>query len=336
MVPHDEQPPPLITGLRIHPVKVAKGASAGDISVAVSDFVRHFVGEHTLDFVHCLGLESALAALIGGRGRVPVIVEPGATPAQRLRDSEPELVASQMVELVESEDRVLAKAKAVIAKTTVEAATLVTRGVLTDNIWTVTDGLPSGLAATETPGLPVLGTMVTDPADVDLSVLAAAITRLRCAWKLCVFFDQRMTTRAALMREFDPDSVSRIDFIPLDEDSLIRLQGIQLMVIAPRVGRTLLAGGWSPEGIYWGMALGRPLIIPDTASMRALAGSAGTYYHRDDPTELAARLSSFLTDPNERLDKIERVREHAKRFSWLQSESCIKDLWDITNVNLDL
>ncbi|MEE2757602.1 MAG: glycosyltransferase [Myxococcota bacterium] len=336
VVPCEDQPPPLITGLRIHPVKIVKGASKGDVSLAVSDFVRKFVSEQSLSFVHCLGLESALAALLGGRGRVPVIVEPGATPAQRLRDNEPDLRASQMVDLVDSENRVLTRANAVIAKTTVEAATLVNRGVLTDNIWTVNDGLPTNIAPTLAPELPVIGTMVTDPGDMDLSVLAAAVMRLKCAWRLCVFFDRRLVSHGSLLREFDPDVVSRIEFIPLDEDSLVRLQSIQIMVVAPRVGRSLLAGGWSPEGVYWGLALRRPLLIPDTSSMRALAGGAGAYYQRDDPADLAVQLSSFLGNPNERLDKVERVREHAERFSWSQSENCIKDLWDITTVHLDL
>ena len=64
-------------------VDVPMGASRTDIGNALSDHLRHFAATHKPSVIHCVGLPAAAGALFGTRGRVPIVVEPGATAAQR-------------------------------------------------------------------------------------------------------------------------------------------------------------------------------------------------------------------------------------------------------------
>ncbi|MGC6415909.1 MAG: glycosyltransferase [Bradymonadia bacterium] len=309
-------------------VDVPMGASRTDIGNALSDHLRHFAATHKPSVIHCVGLPAAAGALFGTRGQVPIVVEPGATAAQRARDLERPTAASALLDRVAQEDAILQRAHRVIARTPLEAATLVKRGVPTERTLVVPEGLVDfELDTSSMTELPVLGTVVLDEGDVDVSLLAAALERIRQPWRLMVFFDPGVTSGADLSRQFERALQARIEYIAIDKLNLWRLTSLRIMVTPIRAGRMLSSGAYIPESVVWGLKLERPTVMPDSGSPRLIAGAGGIYYRADDPGHLAEWIERLLADGEAGQNAYAEARAQAARCGWSQAEALIKGLW---------
>jgi hypothetical protein len=316
-----------VPGIRHIVPEVPTGADPEVRGAIVSDCVRGHVASKKPLFVHCLGMRAAVGALLGSRNQPPVIIEPGATPAQVLRDQNPEWVPERLMDLVELEDRVLARAHAVIARSSVEAATLVKRGVHSDRVWMASDGLPSISIDARLSDLPILATVIASRSALDISVLAAALERLKHTWRLLILYDPDVSSRIEIMSQFGTYLMSRIDIEALTERSLQRLATVRVMVSGVRLGRALRGGGFVPDSVLWGLASGRPLVVPDVPAIRTHVGYGGEYYAIDDPGHLAQQIDSLLSDRAASEDLRLRCESQAERLTWAQSEELVTSLW---------
>ena len=327
-MPKGVEPHETSVGSTVRVVDVPMGASRSDVAHAVSDYLRQHIAVLKPSVVHCNGLEAAAGALLGTRGQARLIVEPGVTAAHRRRDLDKPVAASALLDLVAQEDAILRRAYRVVARTSLEAATLVRRGVDSERVLVVPEGLVDfELETSSMTDLPILGTMVTDELDIDISLVAAAVERLKQPWRLMVFFDPGVTSSAELSRQFERALQPRIEYITLDKPNLWRLAGLRIMVSPTRSGRALLSGAYIPDSVIWGLKLWRPTVMPDLGSLRLLAGSGGVYCRAEDPGDLAATLGRLLEDNGAGQRAHDESKAQAARCKWSQAEQMIKGLW---------
>jgi len=319
--------PVSVTGVRHIVPEVPVGADADIRGRLISDCVREHVAATKPLFVHCLGLRAAVGALLGGRRPPVVIIEPGVTPAQRLRDENPDWGPERLQDLVSLEDRVLARAHAVIATNSIQAGTLLRRGVAQDRIWMALDGLPTLGWASRLSDMPVLATVIESPSAVDISVLAAALERLRCTWRLLVLYDSDVVSRKDIVAQFGSYLMSRIDIEPLTRRSIHRLETVRLMVCGVRTSRALNAGGFIPASVIWGMAAACPLVAPDMPAIRAHLGHGGEYYEIEDAGQFAALIERYVGDRTVSEALRQRCETQRGRLTWAQSEDLVTTLW---------
>ena len=65
-----------IPGIRVVHPDIPPGASQERIAQAISAEAQRMTAQKSPSLVHSLDIQAASAALIGGRGRIPVIIEP--------------------------------------------------------------------------------------------------------------------------------------------------------------------------------------------------------------------------------------------------------------------
>jgi hypothetical protein len=176
----------LYPGLRHHPLRVAPGLSAEALSAEVAARTGEVLDALRPRLVHAIGVSTAVPALLRRRGGVRVVVEPGLLPSQWLRDHEPKLPAERLTDMVGLEDRTLARADAVVARSLIEGATLVARGVAHERIHTALDGVPIGVEAGPPPDLPNV-LYIGDAAPWSgHRVPLDALARVHAPWRLTV------------------------------------------------------------------------------------------------------------------------------------------------------
>jgi len=310
----------------IHP-DLPAGASPEQMSFAVAQKTQAFVAKTQPALIHVLDLQSASAAVIGTRGRVPVIVEPGATPAQLMRSRSEKIAPVQLKDLVRLEDRTLGKAYAVIAQNHLEAATLTKRGVDLDRVHVGVPGVTLNESFGPLPDLPALATFVTGEPERDLSLLNAALLRLKHTWRLVVFYAAHCLPSQDRYAQFDPEIRDFVEFVSFEPGWEHRLKGVKVCVAASPITRPIDAGSWCPESVYTGMNLGRPIIAPDHPTIRSHAGPAPVYFRPDDASALASAIDTVLRTPGECQDAMVRVNRQARLLDWSQSNMLLDALW---------
>ncbi|MCA9541675.1 MAG: glycosyltransferase, partial [Myxococcales bacterium] len=277
--------------------------------------------------VHAFGVRVAVPALLRSRHGVKVIIEPGATPAQRLRDALPDTPPARLEDLVALEDNTLQRADAVIARSAVEAATLNRRGVRPERIWTVPDGLPVSGLEQPVPDLPQLALITGHHADDAVATTLRALSRVARPWRLTIIGPADWSTGAAEARARALKVMHRVAFARLDELAEARILGAQVVISALPRGRAVEAGGIVPEGALWAVACGRPLVAPNLPAVRVYAGGAAHYYDPDDPGALATAIVAVLDDANLRASLAERAAEQRFALSWDAADAMVADLW---------
>lgn len=326
--PLSPQGPMMIPGIRHLDPRVAPGADVEHAEAQVAEQLGPLCDQLSPRIVHAFGVRAAVPAVLRRRHGVRVVIEPGRTPAQRLRDSQPELPPTRLEDLVALEDKTLARADAVIARSAVEAATLVRRGVATERIWTVPDGLPvPGDELRPLPDLPQVVAVIGHAPDDAATVVLRAMTRVNRAWRLVMIGPADWSTGATEHRARALKLDGRVAYARLDEDTELRVAAAQVVVCGLPYGRAVQAGAVVPEAALWAMACRRPLVAPELPAVRAYAGAAARYYEHDDPGELALALDALLADPAARDDLAARADVQRVALSWDAADATVSDIW---------
>lgn len=315
----------LITGVHHFPIDVPPGASPALRESAIGHALRDHLPRLRPKIIHCFGVHLAVPAIMQAWKGNKVLVEPGLTPAQRLRDETPPWPRERIADLVALEDRCIARADAVIARSATEAATLVRRGARSDRVWTIRDGVPA-VERVPLPGMPHL-LFAGDLGDLSgWDVLVTALTRLKRPWRATFALGQGLAT--GLERRVQHAKLDRrVTFARLD-DIEPRLAASRIVVCPATAGRALVSGAWIPQAVLWALAAGRALIAPDLPVIRAYAGPAARYFEAGDAADLARAIDHLLAHPAEVEALAEAAKVQAKRCNWDEAEIAIRSLWD--------
>lgn len=319
--------PLVVAGVRHHVVDVPPGLAPQPRAAAVADQVGPLLDRLRPDVAHVFGLPAAVPAVIRGRGGLRVVVEPGVTPAQWLRDHEPETPAARLSDLVSVEDKTLAHADAVVAHSAIEAATLVRRGVSTDRIWTVHDPLPAAPPPAAPSELPHV-VLVSDLEPWSgWEVLLDALVRLKQPWRLTAVLPGDAHAGPILARARHLRIGERVHVAAGEVDVAARVAGAQVVVCPLLPTRAVVAGAVVPEAVLWALACGRPVAASDLPVVRAYAGAAARYFEPADAGALAAALSELLGDAELRAEVAARALEARARLASDRAEQTLSDLW---------
>lgn len=326
--PRSPRGPLLVPGVRHVDPAVPPGADAEHRETLIAEQLGAAIERHDPQVVHAFGIRAAVPAILRARHGLRVVVEPGRTPSQRLRDADPRLPPSRLEELVSLEDRTLARADAVIARSPLEAATLARRGVRADRLWTVLDGLPAPDAADHPlPDLPQLTAVVAHAADDAAELVLRALSRIETPWRLTLLGPPDWSTGTTEHRARGLGVEHRVAYARLDEDAALRVAGAQAVVCGLPWGRAVQAGAIVPEAVLWAMACRRPVIAPDLPIVRAYAGGAARYYTHDDVDALRAALRAVLGDSALRSTLLAAVDAQRAALDWSGADAAIGDLW---------
>jgi len=328
VAPWGREGPVLLPGIRHVNPHLPPGMGQEAKVHQLSDVLSAQLDASRYRIAHVMGIQLAIPAVIRRRRGLKVLVEPGATPAQRFRDLLDDVRAPQIEELVAIESKTLARADAVIARSTVDAATLGKRGVEIDRLWTVPDGLPVVDGITSTPDLPHIAYVFGGTSRTGINTVLEAMARLPGAWRLSVMRADEGPIGAGETYAKQLKIGHRVSWGRLDDTGPGRIAGAQIVVCAPQLGRVVEAGGWVPDAALWALAAGRALVAPELPAVRAVAGGAARYYDPDDPGALAKAVNGLLVEPDAREALVAAARNRAEQFTWEQADAVLSDLWD--------
>ncbi len=319
--------PTLMPGVRHVALDVPPGLPWDDRERMVADLAAPHLDQIRPRVLHAHGIRNAVQGLIRRAQGVRVVLEPGITPAQRLRDEQPKTPPLRLEELVQLEDKTLARVDAVVARSAVEAATLAKRGVPPERLWTVRDGPPEQPAPTPLPDLPHL-VCVTDLGPWSgWEVLLDAVSRLARPWRLTFVVPAAASTGVVEHRARALKVRERVDFADLDQDTGERLRAAQLVVCPTLDTRCSLAGSYAPEGALWAIAAERPLVASDLPIVRAYAGPAARYVAPSDAGALARALEPLLAEEAARHELAEASAEQRPHLNWDTADAVLGDVW---------
>jgi glycosyltransferase involved in cell wall biosynthesis len=329
IAPAGPEGPITTPGILHRTVEVAPGLSADRRAEAVTEQVGPLLDRIRPSVVHAFGVPLAVPALLRARGGVRTVVEPGVTPSQLLRDLQPDTPAVRLADLVELEEKTLARADAVVARSPVEAATLVKRGVPTDRIWTARDGLPARDEVEDAPSeLPQI-VMVGDLAPWSgWELLLTALARIKLPWRLTILLPSETSGAPITLRARALRLESRVRVVVDEPDVAVRVAGGQLVVCPIVPTRAVLAGSVVPEGALWALACRRPLIAADVPVVRAYAGAAARYFEAANAGALATALRAALGEPDLRAELVERGAEVRQTLAGDEADRTVLDLWN--------
>ncbi len=327
VAPASPEGPMLETGVRHVPLAIPPGLPWQRREAMVDDLLGPYYDRLRPKVVHCLGLRPAVPALLRRLAGVRVVVEPGITPAQRLRDEQPQTSPARLESLVELEDKTLTRADAVIARSPVEAATLAARGVSSGCLWTIRDGPPPCEVA-PLPDLPHVLYLGDLAPWSGWEVLLEALSRIRdLPWRLSMVLPVECSTgvveHAARARRVE----NRVAFHHLGEGTEAFLQSAQLVVCPFLSTRATRAGSAVPESVLWALAAGRPILAADLPVVRAYAGEAAAWFEPGDAGALKEALVHLLGAPAAREGLLEQGAARRANLDWDAAEAVLGDLW---------
>lgn len=320
--------PFLVPGVRHIRADVPPGADIEHREALVAEQVGAFIDRQRPRVVHAFGIRAAIPALMRARQGLRVAVEPGRMPSHRLRAVLPPLPPDRLEELVALEDKALARADAVVARSPVEAAHLARRGVPAERLWTVTDGLPVPDAGDHPlPDLPILTAVVAHAPDEAAELILRALARLKHPWRLTILGPGDWSTGNTehLARRLDIDH--RVTFARLDGDAPLRVAGARAVVCGLPWGRSVQAGAVVPEAVLWALACRRPVVAPDVPLVRGYAGPAAQYYAHDDVNALRETLRALLDAPEALEGLLDAVDDRRSALDWRSADATISDIW---------
>lgn len=330
LAPASADGPLLVPGVRHHPAPVPPGADVDHREALVAEQAAAAIDQHRPAVVHAFGIRAAVPALMRARHGVRVVVEPGRTPSQRMRAIEPPLPPSRLEELVALEDKTLARADAVIARSPTEAAHLAKRGVRPDRLWTVTDGLPLPDAGEHPlPDLPMLTAVVAYAPDEAAELVLRALARLEAPWRLTLLGPGDWSTGNTEHIARALEIAHRVTYARLDADAPLRVAGAQAVICGLPWDRSVQAGAIVPEAVLWALACRRPVVAPDVPVVRAYAGAAARYYAHDDIDALRGTLRAVLGERGVRAVLLDAVDERRAALDWHGADAAIGDVWSV-------
>ena len=327
VAPWGREGPVLLPGIRHLRPDLPPGLDAEARAHRLSDLLSAQLDAGRYRIAHVMGMQLAIPAILRQRRGLKVLVEPGATPAQRFRDLLDDVRPPQLEEMVAIEAKTLARADAVIARSPVDAATLGKRGVDPARLWTVPDGLPIIDSLTDTPDLPQVAYVFGGTSRTGVSTVLEAMARVPGVWRLSILRADEGPIGMGMGHAQALKIGHRVYWGRLDDLGPGRLAGAQIVVCAPQLGRVVEAGGWVPDAALWALAAGRALVAPELPAVRAVAGGAARYYDPDDPSALAKAVKTLLTDAEARAALVEAAMARRAQFTWTQADAVVADLW---------
>ncbi|MEZ4475022.1 MAG: glycosyltransferase [bacterium] len=257
---------------------------------------------------------------------VKLIVEPGLTASWRMRELDARLSVDQLDDLAGHEDRCLAAADAVVARSPVEANGLVKRGVSPTRIWVVRDGPLAGFGAAPPGDLPHLVFLGGLAPKSGWDLLVEALARVRGPWRATfVLTGADWEPAERLIRALRLEG--RITFARVGPDTARRVEAARLVVCPARPVRSLLAGAWVPPALSFAASAGRPVIAPDLPVVEAAAGPGMAPFSPDDAASLAATIERLLARPRELASLAEAARARLASWSWDPAHGALATLW---------
>ncbi len=319
----------LSPGVRHVPVRVAPGLTHENLVAEVADAVGALLDAARPKLVHCMGVSSGVPAVLRRRPGARVVIEPGILPSQWLRDHQPKLPAERLLDMVSVEDKTLARADAVIARSMIEAATLVQRGVPHEKVYTSPDGVPIGVQTGAAPDLPHVLWLGDMAPWSGWAVPMDALARLKRPWRLTLVTPPdapagQMEAHARALRVSDRVTVSRDDSM---ENIISRLDAASVVVCSMLHTRCTETGGVIPESVLWALAAGRAIVASDLPVVRTYAGAAARYFPPGDAGTLATQLEALLGSPDARDTLVEHGVRTAAALDWAETERTIADVW---------
>lgn len=331
LAPAGDAEPFVVPGVRHIALDVAPGLPWDARERAVADQAATHLDAIRPRLVHCQGVRAAIQALMRRRTGLRVVLEPGVTPAQRLRDEEPKTPPTRLQELVELEDKTLRMADAVVARSPVEAATLAKRGVAPDKLWTVRDGPPPVEDPGPLPDLPHVIYVGDLGPWSGWATLLEALSRLARPWRLTVVVPREVSTGVVEHQARALEISDRVNFADLDADTGERVRASQIVVHPALDTRVVLAGSLAPEGAMWAIAGERPLIASDLPSIRAYVGPAAHYVAPGDAGEIAKALAKLLAEADSREALAAASAAQRPNLNWDAADAVLSDLWSIVS-----
>lgn len=313
-----------LTGVHRLTFDLPPGATPARREQAIGEALREQLPRLRPKVVHCFGVHLAAPAILHAWKGNRVLVEPGLTPVQRMRDEDPSWTAERLADLLSLEDRCIGRADAVVARSAIEAATLVRRGARSERIWTIRDGTPP-VEPSPLPDMPhLLFAGDLGPASgADLFLTALGL--LKGPWRATLAVGkgplqplERRVRHSRMER--------RITFAPL-ADLGPRLAASRIVVCPAEPGRALTSGAWLPDSVLWALAAGRALVAPDIPAVRAYSGAAAEYFEPGDPHDLARAITRLMKTPRRVADLVEAGATQARRCAWDEAETAIRSLW---------
>jgi glycosyltransferase involved in cell wall biosynthesis len=329
VAPVGEGGPVVEPGVRHLPLSVPVGLGRDQAELAVEDLLGPILDRLKPATVHVLGVPGGVPVLLRRRHGARLVVEPGITPSQWMRDLEPELPAERLTDLVAVEDKVLSRADAVVVRSAPEAATMAARGVPSDRLWTVVDAPPevpeADVEQTELPHLVWVGDV--QPWSGGFTLLSA-LARVKLPWQLTAILPADASTGALGRHARALHIAERVTFATRDDHVGTRVASVQAVVCPLLSTRASRAGGLVPEGTLWALGCGRALVAADLPVVRAYAGGAAAYHEPDDAGALAAAVSDVLGDPTRREDLVAQSESRRAALLGSDPDQRLADVWD--------
>lgn len=319
--------PLMIPGLRHMVADVPPGGDRERVEGLIAEAAGPLLDGSRPSLVHAFGVRLAVPALLRRRSGARVVLEPGETPAHRLRALLPDAPPTRLEDLVELEDKTLARADAVIARSPLEAATLVKRGVPTARIVTAPDGLPADPPETEPGDLPQLVAVVEHAPDRAAALLLSAMARVPGSWRLTLLGPTGWSTGALERQARHLKVEGRLALARIDADTALRVGAAQAVVCPLPPGRAVTAGAIVPAAAMWALACRRPLIAPDLPAVRAWVGGAARFYPAGDTGLLAKAVMELLGHAAARVQIGEAIATQRARLTWHGAATALTQTW---------
>lgn len=322
--PHAASGPLLTTGARHLDVRIPAGASWDQRLKATLQALQVELVRFRPRLVHTFDLNLIPPVLEHGWRGMQVVVEPGFTAATRLTEAEALLSRPHLVELGAHEDRLLAQAHAVVARSATEASALFRRGVPRKRLWTLPDG-PLPAPEAPLPDLPHLAYVGEVDNKSGWSILLAALPLVAASWRLTAFVGEGRARAEAQVQAHRLND--RITFARIDDELAQRLTTARLVVCPARAVMALRTGAWVPEGLAWARSVGRPVLAPNLTVVEEAAGPGFVGFSPDDPQALATALDRLLTRPAEVKALAQAAATHRQTWSWTGTDQALRALW---------
>ncbi len=319
--------PLTVVGARHLELKLPSGVSGARLEAAAAEATRGFYREFGDRVVHVLGVHLGLPALMGRGARGKVLVEPGVTPAQRLRDERPDLAAARLTGLVGVENKTARAADALITRTPVEAATWVKRGVEPSKVHVVHDAIEADAPAVM-PQMPRLALIGGSGPGQGMSAALSGISRVPGLWRLLCLTPLGFSVGPLQRRARQLKIEQRVDFERLDSSAAARLAGVQLIVSGLSDGRRSRSGAAAPVGGLWALAARRPYVGPDLPLTRAVVGAAGLFVEPEDPAQVADAVGRLLGSESLRESLANAAGERFGRTVGASGDAVLGAVWD--------
>jgi hypothetical protein len=288
-------------GVRQVPVDTPPGLSSDRRAALVSDLLGLVLERNAPRLVHTFGVEVAVPAVLhrprSGR-RAHLVIEPGVLPSQAMRDKDPELAPTRLVDLVALEDKTLSRADALVSSTMTETSTLVRRGLDSERIHLLPRPVVDLGLDEPVPAMPNLVAWVDGEPWTAWRTLLDAVSRLHCPWRLTLLAGPGTPVAAIEQHARWTRSTEKLTIVrDLSLENLAaRLQSARAVVCVFDETRSVQAGSVVPEAALLARAARRRVVGPDLPALRAHAGPA-LYAHEAGADGLARALESILSDP---------------------------------------